>query len=64
MIFNVVNTLPFSTLIFNSLIIIVKRYARRYGKRYDGILLLSLLHVTFTYCHSWYLVFKFTFSVN
>ena len=68
-IFNVVATLPCSTLIFSFWTINVGRYAR--------ILLLSLLfyffhflndtkfeHVTSTYYHSWYLVFGFTFNVN
>ena len=63
-IFDVVTTLPCSSLIFNSLIISSRRYA--------GILLLSFLfwcfhiltntkfkYVTSTYYHSWHLVFEY-----
>ena len=45
MIFSDVTTLPCSTLILNSLTISIRRYARRC----DGILLLSLLYYFFPY---------------
>ena len=67
-IFNVITSLPCSTLISSSLTIIVRRYAR--------ILLLPLLkeihiliniifkHVSSTYYHSRYFVFEFAFNVT
>ena len=68
---NAATILPSLTLIFNSLIISVRRYARRYV----GILLLSLLiffphiitntqfkHVTSKYYHGCYVVFEFAFN--
>ena len=65
-IFSVVTTLPCLTLIFNSMTI----NARKYARRCVGIFFLSLLfffshiltniefkHVTSTYYHSWYLIY-------
>ena len=73
-IFNVVTTLPFSTLIFNSLTINVRICA----KRYVGIFLSSLFcwfffhiltntkfkYVTSTYYDSWYIVYELTSNVT
>ena len=76
MIFSVVTTLSYSTLLFNSLIISVRHKCATTFPTATSFLLLSLLgffhiltntefvHVTFTYYHSWYLVFEFTFSVT
>jgi hypothetical protein len=72
--FSVVITLLCSTLIFNSLIVSVRHKCAGTFPIATSFPLLSLLiffhtntkfvHVIFTYYHSWYLVFEFTFDVT
>ena len=75
-IFSVVTTLSCSKLIFHSLMIRVRYKCAATFSTATSFLLISLLiffhiltntkfvHVTFTYYHSWYLVFEFTFIIT
>ena len=70
--FSVVTTLPFSTLIFNSLTIKVRHKCATTFPTTTSLIIYffhiltntRFKHVTSTYYHNWYLVFEFTFNAT